>query len=185
MAVPMLPFRAVLLGIGIAGSAVHAQTASPSPLSLGFAVVGGVLSHSRPDGVSAGFSIEAQYQLPSPYFAVRGDIAYQAFAQNSCVSAVSSDPAAFACDPPQNILFWSLDLVARLAPTDRWSPYFLGGGALYTVHTNGPVFPGRAGVQVGVGIEARVGTRTFFFFEGRYMTISPGEFIPITIGMRF
>ncbi len=181
----MISFRGVLLGIGIAGSAANGQTASPSPLSLGFGVGGGALVGYKSGGASVGFGIEAQYQLPSPYFALRGDIAHQSFAQGSCVQVVSSSPAGNVCNPPQSILSWSLDLVARLAPRNRWSPYLLVGGALYTVPTNGAVTPGHAGFQGGLGIEARAWTRTFFFFESRYMAIAPGGLIPVTFGMRF
>ena len=76
----------------------------------------------------------------------------------------------------------SVAMVARLnGPATRWSPYILGGVAVYSYDfEDGNVRalrPNHFGLQGGVGFEVRPRTTTIFI-EARYMSIPPGGVVP-------
>ncbi len=88
-----------------------------------------------------------------------------------------------------HVISWSADLVARLNdPTVRWSPYLVGGAALYWNPNKADAVTAlrmhSAGFQGGIGFEFRAVTTTMFV-EYRYMQIAPGGISPVTIGVRF
>jgi len=68
------------------------------------------------------------------------------------------------------------------------SPYVLAGAAAYVSdYADGNIValrPQHIGIEGGIGIEGRFG-RSTLFAELRYMTVSPGGVVPLTMGMRF
>jgi hypothetical protein len=106
-------------------------------------------------------------------------------------SSIGNNPCGAHCDaifPYSFLASASFSLIARLNdPAVRWSPYAIAGGTAYIAESLphiGTVKPSVVGFEGGIGFEIRLSRETLFA-EARYMSISPGGVVPLTVGMRF
>ncbi len=106
-------------------------------------------------------------------------------------SPIGNNPCGSNCDaifPYSFLASASFSLVARLNdPAVRWSPYAIVGATGYIAESLphiGTLKAAPFGAEGGVGFEVRLSQRTIFA-EARYMTISPGGVVPVSVGVRF
>jgi hypothetical protein len=106
-------------------------------------------------------------------------------------SPIGNNPCGSHCDaifPYSFLASASLSLIARLNdPAVRWSPYAIVGATGYIAESLphiGTIKAAPFGAEGGIGFEVRLQHETIFA-EARYMTISPGGVVPVTVGMRF
>jgi hypothetical protein len=127
-----------------------------------------------------------QFPLPSRRLAIRTDVLVHEIQSTDLCAGI---PNCFQYRGLSTLLSVGVSMVARLRdPAAAWSPYAIGGVAGYgSWYENGNVIamrPSHFGFQGGVGFEVR-DVKHAFFVEARYMGISPGGVVPVTIGMRF
>jgi hypothetical protein len=162
-------------------SAAHAQDA-PSEVRVSWGVMAGG------EGLAKSFhgsqlqnpevaGLLVQFPLSPHRLAIRVDLMLH-YAQEDCGRDVICGPLYMGSG--------SVALVARLNdPATRWSPYALAGAGYYLEPlTAGDRPPGNVGLQAGFGFEVRPSVHTFFV-ELRYLNMSPGALVPVTIGMRY
>jgi hypothetical protein len=106
-------------------------------------------------------------------------------------SPIGNNPCGSHCDsvnPYSFLASASFSLIARLNdPAVRWSPYAIVGATGYIAESLpgiGTTKPAPFGAEGGIGFEIRLSQRTIFA-EARYMTISPGGVVPVSVGVRF
>lgn len=180
---------AMLSGAGAAAGAQDSITARKWSLGVlggGLDVTGDFRTRLKN---GAGLGVAAQYPLPVRHLAVRGDVMLHYIWQEGLGDCVTSQPGYCSRDYSYSHI-WSVstDLVARLNdPATRWSPYVLGGAAVY--ETGGvrehisEFHPSQYGLQGGVGFDLRKDDKTLFV-EIRSMRMSPGGVVLVTIGVR-
>jgi opacity protein-like surface antigen len=183
---------AISMSVWVWGNPAHAQDAPASrPIEFGLMAGGvGVTGQFR-GRISSGPSggVEAQVSLPPHWLALRADLQYLAITnyQTPC----GGRPGDCSVDGnATRVVSGGVGVVARLnAPDARWTPYVVGGIAMYRVDKSDSgrmttVRTNPFGWQGGLGIEVR-SSKHVFFSEARYMTIAPGGVVPIVVGMRF
>jgi hypothetical protein len=108
--------------------------------------------------------------IETSHFAVRLDAMFH-YLTFHCGSFVVCSPAT----PGSG----TASVVARLNnASQRWSPYAIAGIASFINEYS------TFGLAGGAGLEVRAATHTYFL-EARYMRMSGGGLVPITLGMRF
>ncbi len=182
---------ALASAIFLAATTSNAQAVSTDrPLQIGFMLGGAAATGSYSGGQihnTAGvIGLEVQVPLPPRRLAVRGDLAYFSFFGTNCLLVGGFRPCFN--NPIVDLVPMSANLVARLNdPSTRWSPYLLGGAALYLTSSGGnvgPTPPG-AGLQAGLGFEVRPATRTNVFIEWRHLSMGTAGVSSVTMGARF
>ena len=182
----------LLIGVLVLPCVAKAQDAAAAqPITWGIMaggdnVTGGIL-HATPGLIRPGIALGALVQLPLPSrrLAVRADVMFHWVMDDVCYGRRD-------CGVSSTFSYlWSgsVSMVARMNdPATRWSPYLLGGAAVYSYDfADGNIKalrPGHVGLQGGIGFEARPRKGTIFV-EVRYMDIPPGGVLPFVIGVRF
>ena len=175
-----LAARALMAATCLASATASAQDATPAwGLMAGVERATGAFSNLAP-GVAVGAL--AQQPFLTRQFALRTDVMF---------SSIGNNPCGDHCDATFSYSFLvsaSFSFIARLNdPTTRWSPYAIAGGTAYLAESLphlGIVKPDHFGFEGGLGFEVRLSQRTVFA-ETRYMGISPGAVVPVTVGIRF
>ncbi len=169
--------------------AVRAQNApTAGPVRWGVMAGGENVTGSFKDAFKPGivFGGEVQFPLHMNRLALRADVMYHWIGEYAyvCIEQGCIDQGAHS-----HLVTGSLDLIARLNdPSTRWSPYAILGAAVNITGNSDEAIvsykPKGNGLQGGVGFEVRP-WKTTVFVEVRYMAVSPGGVVPVTIGMRF
>ena len=183
---------AMMLGSAllVGGQAQAQQSNADRPVEIsaqaGGVAVTGAFRGNLGSGAAAGLAL--QIPLSSRQFALRSDVLFQSIANYN--HGCGSDEFCANVAARYQIVSGALELVARLRDSAaRWSPYVIAGAAhTWETSSNSPLVPATQpnpyGFVAGVGLGWR-GTSHDFFVEARYMSMSPGGVVPITIGMRF
>ena len=171
---------ALMAAISFASVAASGQDAAPSWGAMaGVESATGTLSGLAP-GIAIG--VLAQQPFLARQLALRTDVMFSSIGNNACGDHCD---ATFAYS---FLVSASFSLIARLNdPATRWSPYAIAGGTAYIAESLphlGIVKPDHFGFEGGLGFEVRLSQHTVFA-EARYMGISPGAVVPVTVGIRF
>jgi hypothetical protein len=169
-------------------TAAAQDVAAGPPVAFGIMAGGENVTGAFRGAFKPGIVLGTAVHLPVSVrrFTVRGDVMYHwiweygyACNENGCVDQGRHS----------HLVTGSVDMVARLNdPATRWSPYVVVGAAVnFTGNSDEKIVsyrPHQLGFQGGVGFDFRP-WKTTTFVEVRYMDVSPGGILPVTIGMRF
>ncbi len=166
--------------LGAQHSALAQSSSDPSSISWALSVGGESVTGALKSGASRyAVGLALQVGPPTEHFALRADLSYHGGLPASCSSGA-------LCGGGLEVFATSIGVIFRLNDKSRsWSPYLLGGLAVYALDQTGDLKPAHFGAQYGAGFEVGSKKSAKLFLEVRYLDLSQGGLVPMVVGIRF